>query len=60
MSAYLFARDRTLFQAYVALHPSEPWAAGLHCGYTDHEIVIVTSGEQPGQPSRKGCAIVVG
>jgi signal transduction histidine kinase len=23
--AYLFARDRTLFQAYVALHPSEPW-----------------------------------
>jgi signal transduction histidine kinase len=24
--AYLFARDRTLFQAYVALHPSEPWA----------------------------------
>ena len=25
--AYLFARDRTLFQAYVALHPSEPWNA---------------------------------
>jgi signal transduction histidine kinase len=25
--AYLFARDRTLFQAYVALHPSEPWIA---------------------------------
>jgi len=25
--AYLFARDRTLFQAYVALHPSEPWPA---------------------------------
>jgi len=24
--AYLFARDRTLFQAYVALHPSEPWS----------------------------------
>ena len=24
--AYLFARDRTLFQAYAALHPSEPWA----------------------------------
>ncbi|MFL5489580.1 MAG: sensor histidine kinase [Gemmatimonadaceae bacterium] len=23
--AYLFARDRTLFQAYVAIHPSEPW-----------------------------------
>ena len=23
--AYLSARDRTLFQAYVALHPSEPW-----------------------------------
>jgi len=26
--AYLFARDRTLFQAYVAIHPSEPWIAG--------------------------------
>jgi signal transduction histidine kinase len=26
--AYLFARDRTLFQAYVALHPSEAWPAG--------------------------------
>jgi len=25
--AYLFARDRTLFQAYVAIHPSEPWIA---------------------------------
>ena len=25
--AYLFARDRTLFQAYQAIHPSEPWAA---------------------------------
>src|SRR3954463_7755511 len=25
--AYLFARDRTLFQAYVAIHPSEPWAS---------------------------------
>ena len=24
--AYLFARDRTLFQAYAKLHPSEPWA----------------------------------
>src|SRR3954468_20035060 len=23
--AYLFARDRTLFQAYQAIHPSEPW-----------------------------------
>ncbi|MFL5527613.1 MAG: sensor histidine kinase [Gemmatimonadaceae bacterium] len=23
--AYLFARDRTLFQAYIAIHPSEPW-----------------------------------
>jgi signal transduction histidine kinase len=23
--AYLFARDRALFQAYVAVHPSEPW-----------------------------------
>lgn len=23
--AYLSARDRTLFQAYVAIHPSEPW-----------------------------------
>jgi signal transduction histidine kinase len=23
--AYLFARDRALFQAYVAIHPSEPW-----------------------------------
>ncbi|MFL5509504.1 MAG: sensor histidine kinase [Gemmatimonadaceae bacterium] len=27
--AYLFARDRTLFQAYAALHPSEPWPAGV-------------------------------
>jgi signal transduction histidine kinase len=26
--AYLFARDRTLFQAYLAVHPSEPWIAG--------------------------------
>lgn len=26
--AYLFARDRALFQAYVALHPSEPWTPG--------------------------------
>ncbi len=25
--AYLFARDRTLFQAYLAVHPSEPWIA---------------------------------
>jgi signal transduction histidine kinase len=24
--AYLFARDRTLFQAYQPIHPSEPWA----------------------------------
>ena len=23
---YLFARDRTLFQAYAKLHPSEPWS----------------------------------
>jgi signal transduction histidine kinase len=23
--AYLFARDRALFQAYVAIHPSDPW-----------------------------------
>jgi signal transduction histidine kinase len=25
--AYLFARDRALFQAYVGVHPSEPWIA---------------------------------
>src|ERR1700681_4667752 len=23
--AYLFARDRALFQAYIAIHPSDPW-----------------------------------
>ena len=26
--AYLLARDRALFQAYQAIHPSEPWIAG--------------------------------
>jgi signal transduction histidine kinase len=26
--AYLFARDRTLFQAYLPVHPSDPWVPG--------------------------------
>ncbi|MGH7652956.1 MAG: sensor histidine kinase [Gemmatimonadaceae bacterium] len=26
--AYLFARDRTLFQAYLPVHPSDPWIPG--------------------------------
>jgi signal transduction histidine kinase len=26
--AYLFARDRALFQAYLAVHPSDPWIPG--------------------------------
>lgn len=29
------------FPVNIALHPKEPWAAVLHCGYGDHEIVIV-------------------
>ncbi len=29
------------FPVNVALHPTEPWAAILHAGYGDHEVVIV-------------------
>jgi YVTN family beta-propeller protein len=29
------------FPVNVALHPKEPWAAVLHAGFGDHEIVIV-------------------
>lgn len=29
------------FPVNIALHPREPWAAILHAGYGDHEIVIV-------------------
>lgn len=29
------------FPVNIALHPKEPWAAVLHAGYGDHEIVIV-------------------
>jgi DNA-binding beta-propeller fold protein YncE len=29
------------FPVNIAMHPSEPWAAVLHCGYRQHEIVIV-------------------
>ncbi|HEV3418261.1 MAG TPA: bifunctional YncE family protein/alkaline phosphatase family protein [Pirellulales bacterium] len=29
------------FPVHIALHPSQPWAAVLHCGYSEHEVVIV-------------------
>lgn len=29
------------FPVNIALHPKEPWAAVLHAGYGDHEIIIV-------------------
>ena len=29
------------FPVNIALHPTEPWAAILHAGYGDHEVVIV-------------------
>ena len=29
------------FPVNIAVHPTEPWAAVLHCGYGEHEVVIV-------------------
>jgi DNA-binding beta-propeller fold protein YncE len=29
------------FPVNIALHPSQPWAAVLHCGFRKHEIVII-------------------
>src|SRR3979411_2562991 len=29
------------FPVNIAVHPSEPWAAVLHCGYGEHEVVSV-------------------
>ncbi|HEX4000377.1 MAG TPA: alkaline phosphatase family protein [Pirellulales bacterium] len=29
------------FPVNIAMHPSQPWAAVLHCGFRNHEIVII-------------------
>ncbi|MEX0712121.1 MAG: bifunctional YncE family protein/alkaline phosphatase family protein [Pirellulales bacterium] len=29
------------FPVQIVLHPSEPWAAIVHCGYGEHEIIVV-------------------
>jgi len=34
------------FPVNVALHPSGPWAAVLHAGYGEHEVVVVDLGNQ--------------
>ena len=30
-----------IFPVNMAMHPRQPWAAVLHCGFGEHEIVIV-------------------
>lgn len=50
--AYLFARDRTLFQAYLPIHPSEPWAPNAKLPPASILAAIPDTTERCGPPAQ--------